>query len=84
MNPIIKNILAIVLGWLGGSLVNMGLIRTGHAIIQIEGVDINDMNALAEVMPTLDFKYFIFPFLLVCALLISLHLLTMGDLIRST
>jgi len=63
MNPIIKNILAIVFGWLGGSLVNMGLIQTGHALFPIEGVDINDMTALAEVMPTLDFKYFIFPFL---------------------
>ena len=63
MNPIIKNILAVISGWLVGSGINMGLIRTGHKLIPIEGIDPNDMNALAAVMPTLDFKYFIFPFL---------------------
>ncbi len=63
MNPIIKNILAVILGWLGGSVVNMGLIKIGHKLLPIAGVDPNDMNALVDVMPTLEFKYFIFPFL---------------------
>lgn len=63
MNPIIKNILAVIAGWLGGSVINMGLIQTGHKLIPIEGIDPNDMSALAAIMPTLEFKYFIFPFL---------------------
>jgi len=63
MNPIIKNILAVIAGWLGGSVVNMGLIQTGHTIMPIEGLDPNDMDALAAIMPTLEFEYFIFPFL---------------------
>lgn len=63
MNPIIKNILAVITGWLGGSLINMGLIQTGNKLFPIEGIDPNDMNALAAVMPTLEFEYFIFPFL---------------------
>ena len=63
MNPVIRNILALVAGWLVGSIINMGLIQTGHTLIPIEGVDPSDMEALAAVMPTLDFKYFIFPFL---------------------
>jgi len=63
MNPIIRNILALVAGWLVGSVINMGLIQTGHALMPIEGIDPSDMEALATVMPTLDFKYFIFPFL---------------------
>ncbi len=63
MNPIIKNILAVIIGWLGGSAINMGLIQTGHMLIPIEGIDTNDMNALAAIMPTLEFEYFIFPFL---------------------
>jgi len=63
MNPIIKNILAVIIGWLVGSAVNMGLIQIGHTLIPIEGVDTNDMEALAAVMPTLGFEYFIFPFL---------------------
>ena len=63
MNPILKNILAVILGWAVGSVVNMGLILLGHNIFPIEGVDPNDMNAFAEIMPTLGSKYFIFPFL---------------------
>lgn len=63
MNPIIRNILALIAGWIVGSVINMGLIQTGHALIPIEGIDPSDMEALASVMPTLDFKYFIFPFL---------------------
>lgn len=63
MNPILRNILAVISGWLAGSAINMGLIQTGHKVFPISGIDPNDMNALAEVMPTLGFEYFIFPFL---------------------
>ena len=59
----LRNILAIVIGWLLGSAVNIGLIQVGHAVFPIAGIDPNDMNAYAELMPTLDFKYFMFPFL---------------------
>lgn len=63
MNPILRNILAVVAGWLSGSIVNMGIIKFSHIILPIEGVDVNDMEAFAEVMPTLGPKYFLFPFL---------------------
>ena len=63
MNPVIRNILAVIAGWLGGSIVNMGLIQTGHKLLPIPGIDPNDMDALAAIMPTLEFEYFIFPFL---------------------
>lgn len=63
MNPIIKNVLAVVAGWLIGSIVNMSLIQVGYMVFLIEGVDPNDMEALAAAMPTLGPKYFIFPFL---------------------
>ena len=63
MNPILRNILAIIAGWLGGSAINMGLVQIGHTLVPIIGVDPTDMEALVEVMPTLDFKHFIFPFL---------------------
>lgn len=63
MNTILKHILAVILGWLGGSIVNMGLIQLGHLVFPVVGVDPTDMKALAAVMPTLEFKYFIFPFL---------------------
>lgn len=63
MTPTVKNIIAIVCGWFIGSLVNMGLIEAGHTLIPIEGLDPNDMKALAKVMPSISAKYFIFPFL---------------------
>jgi len=63
MNSTIKNILAIILGWIGGSIVNMALIQAGHSMYPIPNIDINNMDALSEVMPTLGFNYFIFPFL---------------------
>ena len=63
MNPILKNILAVVLGWLGGSAINMGLIKAGQKVFPIDGIDPNNMEAFAEVLPTLGSEYFIFPFL---------------------
>ena len=63
MHPILRNILAIIMGWLGGSAVNMGFITLGHKILPIPNIDPNDMVAMADAMPTLEAKYFIFPFL---------------------
>jgi hypothetical protein len=63
MNPILRNILAVIAGWLVGSVINMALIQVGHMVYPLEGVDINDMEALASVMPTQEAQYFIFPFL---------------------
>ena len=63
MSPIIKNVLAVFLGWLVGSAVNMGLVQSGHHFFPITGTDLSDLAALAEVMPTLGPEHFIFPFL---------------------
>jgi hypothetical protein len=63
MNPLIRNILAVLAGWIIGSAANMSLIKIGFMVTPIEGIDPNDMEALAEVMPTLGYKHFIFPFL---------------------
>lgn len=66
MNSKIKNVLAVIIGWLGGSIVNMQLIKIGHSVYPIEGLNMEDpkyMEMLAEVMPTLDNEFFLFPFL---------------------
>lgn len=63
MNPIIKNVFAVILGWAGGSAVNMGLIKAGHSLFPIANLDPNDMEAFATVIPTLGSEHFIFPFL---------------------
>lgn len=33
MNPVLKNILAVIVGWLCGSLINIGLIQIDHTTI---------------------------------------------------
>lgn len=63
MNPIIKNILAVIAGWIGGSVVNGVLVMIGSTVFPIQDVDTNDMEAMAAVMPTLSAEYFVFPFL---------------------
>lgn len=63
MNPILRNVLAVVTGWIGGSIINMGLIKLGHLVMPIEGIDPNSMEELAAVMPDLSPSFFIFPFL---------------------
>ena len=63
MKPALKNVLAITTGWLGGSAVNLGLVQIGHMVFPIQGVDLRDMDALAEAMPTMGYEFFIFPFL---------------------
>ena len=63
MHPMFKNVLAVILGWLSGSVINIGLLNLGHSLYPIEGVTPSEMQALAEIMPTLGPEYFIFPLL---------------------
>jgi len=63
MNPILKNVLAVVAGLLGGGMINGGLVELGHKIFPIAGLDTNSLDSYAEFYPTLEPKYFIFPFL---------------------
>jgi hypothetical protein len=63
MNKILRNILAVIAGFIVGSLVNSGLIQLGHTQFPLEGIDPNDMDALAEAIPHMSAEHFIFPFL---------------------
>jgi hypothetical protein len=64
MNPILKNILAVVAGIVVGSMVNMGLITISGSVIPLpEGVDPSDMESLKSSMHLFEPKHFIFPFL---------------------
>jgi hypothetical protein len=60
---IFKNILSVIVGWIGGSILNMGLVQLGHMTFPIKDIDVNDMQALAQALPNLEYHYFIFPFL---------------------
>ena len=64
MNPVVKNILAVVAGALIGSAVNMGLVMVSGSIIPPpEGVDMTTPEGLKAAMPLMEAKHFIFPFL---------------------
>ncbi len=64
MNPIFKNILAVITGLVFGSIVNMGIIMISGSIIPPpDGADVTTMEGLKESMHLFQPKHFIFPFL---------------------
>ena len=64
MNPIIKNILAVIVGFVVGSAVNMGIITLGSSLIAPpEGVNVTDMESLKSSMHLFGPQHFIAPFL---------------------
>lgn len=64
MNPIIRNVLAVIVGFLAGSAVNMGLVMASpHIIPPPAGVDVNDIESIKASIHLYEFKHFIVPFL---------------------
>ncbi|MEX2483260.1 MAG: hypothetical protein WED10_01795 [Brumimicrobium sp.] len=64
MKHILINILAVVLGLVGGSLVNMGIIMiSGSLIPPPEGADVTTMEGLKATMHLFESKHFLMPFL---------------------
>lgn len=64
MNPIVKNILAVIAGVIVGSIVNMGIIMVSGSIIPPpEGADVTTAEGLKASMHLFEPKHFIMPFL---------------------
>lgn len=64
MNPMIKNILAVIAGLVLGSAVNMGLITISSSIIPPpDGADVTTMEGLKASLHLFEPRHFIFPFL---------------------
>ena len=64
MHPIISNTLAIILGFIIGSAVNMGIIMISGSIIPPpNGADITTMEGLQATMHLFEPKHFLMPFL---------------------
>lgn len=64
MNPILKNILAVIAGIVIGSLVNIGLIMLGHLVIPPPaGIDPMDMESLKSNMHLFEARHFVSPLL---------------------
>ncbi|AYV57756.1 hypothetical protein CH370_09330 [Leptospira kmetyi] len=63
MNPILKNILALIAGAVLGSAVNMGIITVSGSIIPPpDGADVTTMEGLKTSMHLFQPKHFILPF----------------------
>lgn len=64
MNPIVRNILAVIAGLIFGSAINMGIIAISSSIIPPpEGADVTTMDGLKASMHLFEPRHFIFPFL---------------------
>jgi hypothetical protein len=64
MNPILRNILAVISGIVIGSTVNMAIINISGSIIPPpEGTDISTTEGLIEAISLFQPKHFILPFL---------------------
>lgn len=64
MNPIIKNMLAVIAGVIFGGAVNMGIIMISGSIIPPpEGADVTTMEGLKASMHLFGPENFLFPFL---------------------
>ena len=64
MNPIVRNILAVIAGIVLGSAVNMGIIMVSGSIIPPpDGADVTTMEGLSASMHLFGPKHFIMPFL---------------------
>lgn len=64
MNPILRNILAVLAGCVVGFIVNMGLIMLSPMVIAPPaGVDPSNMESISANMHLYEIKHFIMPFL---------------------
>ena len=64
MNPIFRNILAVLAGVMLGMIANMGIITISGSIIPPpDGIDPSDMESLKANMHLFEAKHFIMPFL---------------------
>lgn len=64
MNPILKNVLAVVGGVIAGMIVNMGIVSLSGSIIPLpEGIDPENMDSLKNNIHLFQPKNFIMPFL---------------------
>jgi hypothetical protein len=64
MNPLLRNILAVIAGAIIGSIVNGSLVSVGGALIPIpEGASVATMQQLNESMALFEPKHFLFPWL---------------------
>lgn len=64
MHPVLRNILAVVVGLVLGNIVNGGLVSLGpHIIPTPEGADITSIEGMKRTMHLFEGKHYMMPFL---------------------
>ena len=64
MGSKLKNVLAVIVGFVVGSIANMILVTVGPYVIPPpDGVDVTNVESIRSSMHLFEFKHFIFPFL---------------------
>ena len=64
MGSKLKNVLAVIVGFVVGSIANMILVTVGPVVIPPpDGVDVTNVESIRSSMHLFEFKHFIFPFL---------------------
>lgn len=64
MHPVLKNVLAVIIGAIVGGIVNMGIITISGSIVPLpEGVDASNIESIKANMHLYEFKHFLMPFL---------------------
>lgn len=64
MNPIVKNIIAVIVGVFAGGALNMGIVMiSGSVIAPPEGVDVTTSEGLQAGIHLFEPKHFLMPFL---------------------
>lgn len=64
MNNLFRNVLALVIGFVVGSLVNMGLVTLGpHVFPPPADANMTTPEGITAAMPLLEPRHFVFPFL---------------------
>jgi hypothetical protein len=64
LHPVLRNIVAVVVGWLVGSVVNGCIVLLSNIVVPLpEGADISTLESLQASIPLFSCKHFIMPFL---------------------
>jgi hypothetical protein len=64
MNPILRNILAVIVAVISGGALNMGIIMiSSYVIPPPDGTNLTTMEGLVAAMPLMEPKHFLMPFL---------------------
>lgn len=63
MNPILRNIIAVLIGAIAGGFVNMQIVELGYSVFPLGDFNKNDFDAFISAMENAGNEHYLFPFL---------------------